>query len=77
MLSISQEIRMTGKTIKARRGVLLVGMLLAFAALAADSSSAISPIVVRKDEETRNPTTEIAVGFGDVSRARPARGAGN
>ena len=73
MLSISQEIRMTGKTIKARRGVLLVGMLLAFAALAADSSSAISPIVVRKDEETRNPTTEIAVGFGDVSHLSPWR----
>ena len=73
MLSISQEIRMTGKTIKARRGVLLVGMLLAFAALAADSSSAISPIVVRKNEEMRNPTTEIAVSFGDVHHLSPWR----
>ena len=64
---------MTGATIKACRGVLLVGMLLAFAALAADSSSAVSPIVVRKHEEMRNPTTEIAVSFGDVSHLSPWR----
>ena len=64
---------MTGATIKACRSVLLVGMLLAFAALAADSSSAISPIVVRKNEEMRNPTTEIAVSFGDVSHLSPWR----
>ena len=64
---------MTGTTIKACRSVLLVGMLLAFAALAADSSSAISPIVVRKNEEMRNPTTEIAVSFGDVHHLSPWR----
>ena len=64
---------MTGKTIKACRGVLLAGMLLAFAAQAANSSSATSPLVVQKGEEVRNPTTEIAVGFGDVSHHSPWR----
>ena len=64
MASISQEIQMTGTTIKACRSVLLVGMLLAFAALAADSSSAVSPIVVRKYEEMRDPVLRNAIyGF--------------
>ena len=41
-----------------------MGMLLAFAALAADSSSAVSPIVVRKDEEMRDHVLRNAIyGF--------------
>ncbi|MBO7685741.1 MAG: hypothetical protein J6V72_05125, partial [Kiritimatiellae bacterium] len=64
---------MMRNTIKARAGAFLAGMLLSFAVLAADSAPAVSPLVVPKGEEARHPTTEIAVGFGDVSHISPWR----
>ncbi len=64
---------MMSKTIEARMGAFLAGMLLSFVVLAADSAPAISSLVVPKDGEARNPPTEIAVGFGDVSHLSPWR----
>ena len=63
---------MTEKTIGTRMTVLSLGAFLALAVLAA-SPSAPSPLVVPKSEEARNPTTEVAVGFGDVSHLSPWR----
>ena len=54
-------------------GALFAGMLLSFAVLAANPPAAIPPLVVPKGENVRNPTTEIAVGFGDVSHLSPWR----
>ena len=55
----------------------LAAALPALAASAAaqteEARSALSSIIVAKDGETRNPTTEIAVGFGDVSHISPWR----
>ncbi len=62
-----------GKTIEARAGAFLAGMLLSLAVLAADSDPAISSLVIPKDGEARNPPTEIAVGFGDVKHLSPWR----
>ena len=59
------------KAIAVRGGAFLSGMFLVFAALAADSPSAISSLVVPKDGQSRHPTTEIVVGFGDVSHLSP------
>ena len=62
---------MMRKTIKVRRGALLAVMFATFAVMAADSPSFVSPLVIPRDVEVRNPTTEIAVGFGDVSHLSP------
>ncbi len=40
---------------------------------AEEARSALSSLIVPKDAETRNPTTEIAVKFGDVSHISPWR----
>lgn len=64
---------MMSKTIEARMGAFLAGMLLSFVVLAADPPPAISSLVIPKDGEARNPPTEIAVGFGDVSHLSPWR----
>ena len=64
---------MLRKTIVVRAGTLLAGTFLSFAVLAADSPSSNSPLVVPKGGEARHPTTEIAVGFGDVSHISPWR----
>ena len=68
---MKKEIQMMKKTIGARAGTFLAGMLLSLGVLAADPPSAISSLVVPKGMEARNPTTEIAVGFGDVSHISP------
>ncbi len=65
--------QMMCKTIEARVGAFLAGMLLSFVVLAADAPSAPPSLVVPKGEEARNPTTDIAVGFGDVSHLSPWR----
>ena len=64
---------MMQKSVEARVGTLFAGLLLSCAVLAADSSSAISSLVVPKDGQSRHPTTEIVVGFGDVSHLSPWR----
>ncbi len=64
---------MMRKSVEARVGTLLAGLLLSCAALAADSPSAMSSLVVPKDGEARHPPTEIGVGFGDVSHLSPWR----
>ena len=60
--------QMMCKTIEARVGAFLAGMLLSFVALAADSAPAISSLVIPKDGEARNPPTEIAVMNGSRIR---------
>ena len=70
---MEKEIQMMSKTIEARAGAFLVGMLLSFAVLAANPSPANASLAVPKDAEVRNPTTEIFVGFGDVSHLSPWR----
>ena len=64
---------MMRKKIEARAGTLIAGMLFSFAVFAANSSSDVSLLVVPKGADARNPTTEIAVGFGDVSHISPWR----
>ena len=61
------------KTIEVRAGAFLAGMFLSSAVLAAGAAPAISSLVVPNGEEARNPPTEIAVGFGDVSHLSPWR----
>ncbi|MBR4654273.1 MAG: formylglycine-generating enzyme family protein [Kiritimatiellae bacterium] len=55
----------------------LAAALSALAASAAQQAEgarfALSSLIVAKDAETRNPTTEIAVKFGDVSHISPWR----
>lgn len=55
----------------------LAAALPALAASAApqaeEARSALSSLIVAKDAKTRNPTTEIAVKFGDVSHISPWR----
>ena len=69
---MKKEIQMMSK-IEARAGAFLFGMLLSFAVLAENPPAAVSSLAVPKDAEVRNPTTEIAVGFGDVSHLSPWR----
>ena len=49
---------MMQKSVEARVGTLFAGLLLSCAVLAADSSSAISSLVVPKDGESRHPIRE-------------------
>ena len=53
----------------------LLAMLFVFSAIcpAAEDAFKMSSLVVPKNAEQRNPTTEIAVGFGDVSHISPWR----
>ena len=62
---------MTKRTIEVEMTVLFA-VAFVLAGLAG-SPPAPSPLVVTKGEEVRNPTTEIAVGFGDVSHLSPWR----
>ena len=50
---------------------LAVAMVMAVSALAAEDSFDATSLIAPKGAEQRNPTTEISVGFGDVSHISP------
>ena len=60
-------------TVKLFKWTLLAEMIMPLAVMAANPPSFISPLVIPSNVEVRNPTTEIAVEFGDVSHISPWR----
>jgi len=68
---MKKAIQAMRKMIEARAGACLAGMFLSCVALAADTPPAVSSLVIPKGGEARNPTTELVVGFGDVSHLSP------
>ena len=68
---MKKAIQAMRKMIEARAGACLAGVFLSCAALSADTPPAVSSLVIPKGGEARNPTTELVVGFGDVSHLSP------
>ncbi len=74
MSQVYEENAMNRRLNRQRLPFLLVALLLAGVGVAGtEASLALSSLVVPKGEKSRNPTTEIAVDFGDVSHVSPWR----